>query len=391
MRGVRGCVSASDPQAAGFNKHPYTVKTVDECLNVATRGGVMCGPDEKAQCSYFIFTNRTIDDKLREADTQYQRGNVSEAVRHLQQAWAAMSPADRKNELLKAEKTPGVFLNGFCQWVLKQTDAMNQLRQNVSAQVIPLPLEGNCWVGGQSVLQDPNVILSEDASTQRGACKYNLFEVPPLGTEGGNAQQKMINMYKRRVAQERKQVDEVKKRLMQNEVALRIAEGNVNPIDMLVEARQVEKDLQLEQKRQPFKKALLDQKARLEKNIAGTKLFNFALDTAKEASGAASQLVAEKKNVVSKLESDINNITWSLDKTNQDERLQNQIATTLGILIVLFILLVVAIIVYYMIGDKAATNVVKSAIPKNSNVVRNLFKSNVKPSVDQSVFGSLFS
>jgi hypothetical protein len=372
FQGVAGCVTSTDPVAAGFNKHPYSVKTVDDCLDVAKRGGVMCGPDKNAQCAYFIFTNRTIDDKLREADIQHKNGNDKNAIlNYLLPAWTSMPVAQRKQELLIAEKTPERFLNGFGGWVTSNPQYMSFFKEMANDTQRPLPLEGNCWVGGHSVTTDqndpsksnPNIIFSDAPvvgeilpgggvmSSTGGSCKYNLFEVPAKDVGGAHAQQKIINTYHRRVARQKKQLEDVKKKLKQDMIALEVAQKHTRPEAMIAEVYAIEQDMRREERRKPYKEAVQKSQQQLSSNIKDAKVFNYLAKTTSDALKTSDDLLGEKKDVVHKLNADIDNINWSLEKTNRQEILQNKITTTLGILILLFVALCVGLLIYYLVYE----------------------------------------
>lgn len=355
-KGVRGCVTASDPEQAGFTKHRFTARSIDECADIARKGGIMC---EGGNCSYFAFTSRTIDDKLREAKNQNDNGNPQVAILYLQQAWKSLDQSARKAEMLKAEKLPASFLNGFGAWAAKNPEILQRLRDGINDSVMPLPLEGNCYVGGGNIVNDPHnknnpnphIVLSDEMGgfTSAASCKYDLFELPPSGTLGANVQQKMINMYKRRVARQKKQVEEIKKKLEKDQIALRVAQKHTRPEEMIAEVVAIEKDMKIQEKQKPYINALTETKESLHKSLEGAKLFNYVAKTTNSAVESSNKLLNAKKNVLHKLDADIDNLSWSLQKTSDQEHLQNKITTTLGILVVLFVALCIALLIYYLL------------------------------------------
>lgn len=387
FQGARGCVTASDPEVAGFSKYRYTTRSIDDCADIAKRGGILCGSDPNAHCSYFIFTSRTLDDKLREADTQYNSGNVKLAMTYVEQVWRSLSRKARDEELLLAEKMKERFLNGFGRWVADDPQLLQRLKDLQDVAVTPLPMEGNCFVGGPSVINDPQdkskpnpyVILSDEDYGMRSAstCRFNLFELPPDGTPGRDIQQQMVNMYIRRVAKERKQLEDIKNKLKKDQIALQVAQRQKRPEAMIAEIYAIEKDMKAQKQKEPYLKEIKKKKDALEKSLKGAKLFNYVAQTTNSAVQNSSERLKEKKDVLHKIDADINNINWSIQKNSNQEKLQNKITTTLGILIVLFIALCVALLIYYTIYEKAG--------PKTGSSVL------AKPNSNAGLFGSMFT
>lgn len=415
-KGVRGCVTASDPAAAGFFKYPYTTKSENECLKNARLSGVLCGPKNKGSCSYFIFTNRSIDDKLREGNIQHKNGDNESAIQYFKQAWRSLTKAQRQQELnlVRVHNKPERFMNGFGGWIAKtrgqKTDYFQEFVNSSGEETVPLPLEGNCWVGGSSVLDsptnpnkpNPHILLSEEVVNnpdKKAACKYNLFEVPP-DVPGLSSQEQMIRMYKRRVSKDSRQLNELQKKIRNNKIALQIAKKNTKPWEMIAEAVQIQKDMEREARLKPHKEAALSEKKTLEKNLGTAKVYNLVSKMTNHAVNSSSKLVNEQKKVDRKIKADIENINWSLEESNRQEALQNKITTTLSILIVLFVILCVGLLIYYMMYEKPGGSPVNS-LNKTSNgkygVIKNIFsKKSPKGGVpgvgsDKSAINSIFS
>jgi len=390
-KGVRGCVTASDPVAAGFFKYPYTTRSEKDCLEKARISGVLCGPQNNGTCSYFIFTNRSIDDKLREGNIQHEAGNDEAALQYFMQAWRSLTKAQRQQEvnIVVRNKQPDRFMNGFGGWIAKtrgqKTDYFKRFTDSLAEKTTPLPLEGNCWVGGSSILDDPvdsnkpnpHVLLSEEAAgnpEKQAACKYNLYEVPP-DVPGLNSQQQMMRMYKRRVSKDRRELQNLQKRLRDNQIALKIAEKSTTPWEMIAEAVQVQKDMEQEARLKPHREAAKGQKQALEKNLKTAKLFNLVSKMTNHAVSSSNKLVNQQKQAAHKIKADIANINWSLEEANRQEALQNKITTTLGILIVLFVILCVGLLIYYMMYEKPGGSSAVSTSARNtqSGVISNIF------------------
>lgn len=370
-KGVRGCVTANNPESIGFHKVPYSVRSIDDCMNIAKKSGIICDPNNQT-CSHFIFSNRTLDDKLREGQKHFEEGNIDNALNIHQQAWRAMSPQERKNELLIAEKSPDRFMAGFGHWIAKDPKYLHQFRSTQNSDTQPLPLEGSCFIGGNKVMDSNDVVLSEEMGMSSKNCRYNLFEVPT--GENGNAQQQMVNMYKRRLASDKKQLEDLKEKLRKDQIALEIAQKHNNPVDMIVEAKKIETDMKNESVLKPYKDSLVKMKRDLENHIKNSHMFNYINDVTSDALQNSKKLVTEKEKVNSKITSDINNINWSLEEANRQEQLQNKITSTLSIIIVLFVFLVVGLITYYMIYEKPGMGMnIKPKVKTDSNVISNIF------------------
>jgi hypothetical protein len=378
-KGTAGCVSASDPEDAGFTRHRFTSRSIDDCANIAKKGGIMCSG---GTCSYFVFTSRTIDNKLREAKAEHDKGNQKTALAYLIQAWKSLNPDIRKDELLKAEKVPGSFLNGFGLWATKNSEVMNQLKRTENDPTMPLPLEGNCYVGGADVISNPSVHLSSelDGMSSAETCKYSLFELPGDQTKGNNIQQKMVNMYKRRVAKQKKDLENMKKKLMKDQVALEVAQKNTTPSAMIAEIYLIEKDLKEQEKKKPYLDKIREKKSKLEQSLQGAKLFNYMADTTKKAIYSSNKLLKEKKNALQKLKADIDNINWSIQKTTSQEHLQKMITVSLSIIAVLFVVLCTSLLIYYLVFKakgspfaslQASSNSLKNA-KNNSSALKSL-------------------
>jgi tetratricopeptide (TPR) repeat protein len=355
-KGVRGCVIASDPSTIGFVKYPYLTRSMEECLEKARNSKILCSHDGKRNCSYFIFANKTFDDMLREGNIQYKNGNIDKALKIFYEAWLSLDPIERENELAIAKQNPGRFLDGFGGWIAKNNKHLKKFINVKSDNVKKLNSKGKCWVANSDVLNDkdtgkPNnqIILSDEVtSSTQNKCKYNLFEVPPNNVSGETISKQMVNMYKRRVAQKKKEMERIKNQLKKDKIALQISEKHTEPWNMIAEAVQVEKDLKRQEKIEPYRRKLLQVNNSITDAVEKTKIVKNFDKLADKAVKSTGKLVKQEKRKIHKLSSDINNINWSLNKNNQQEILQNKIMSSLSIIIIIIVALIVFVGIYYM-------------------------------------------
>jgi hypothetical protein len=407
-QGVYGCITM-EPSKAGFHRFPHAVDTIESCLRAAEQSGLYCGKDAndtKAKCHYFSYSGMTADDYLKEGKKLYENGNKKAAFTIFFQVWKSYSPEIKKNYL---ETPSSRFMAPYGgEWLLKEFK--KEFEKTASDAPVPLPVQGTCWVGGSQIMKDPNnlnlpnpyLIIPEEGNleqqNQKGPCKYNLYEVP-LGENGSSVQDKIINMYQRRVSKTGKELQKIKEKLIAEKVALQIAQKHVDPIDMLIEAKQVEKDINLSKKTKPFVSNIKEKQKQMKNALGSLKAMNEVSKASTSAAQSSQQLLQERKKVLHKIDADINNINWSLKETSRQTSLQNKISTTLGILIILFVALCVSLFIYYSFRSSDALGKIGSSAAKisdaRSTVIDNIFglgKKNKPPgSATKSAINKIFS
>lgn len=387
-----GCTTSSNAVDSGFIPFSEVVAKVDsmeDCLRKAEEHGQMCSeqnPSGEKSCSYIMYSNGNVYDLLRDADQEYRKSknaqSASQAKRYrlkslkaFEKIWLGLTPAERKEQL--SESSGVSFLYGYAPWIAKNKSDMRFFEENADAPRIPLVLNNKCWIGGKKVLNSGHIKLVDMNSSMRKnpMCKHPVYLVP--SADGGNYQERLHAYYKQK---EQESVDRLRKAKIEAKTSRAMAEfvnknSGAGIFNLFQKARETKAKVEVDAVTEDTVKEIKRNLQVMKNKNKYLRMIQELKETTQKGLDHQKKEEARKKKILQKMDADLQNLNWSLNKSQDNEILRNQITTTLGFIVILLAVLCVAGLIYYLMGDRIVSSFVKR------NVVGAIFSNASKTKV----------
>lgn len=400
-----GCVETTNAREAGFipfSDISDSTNTIEQCIQKAEEHGKLCAENSKnndPRCSYIVYDNGSIYDNLREADSIYQKYSSSHDIdqknRYLNNAldlfrkiWLSLSVEERKKQL---SDNGGIrFMYGYAPWIKKNNNFMKFFIDNQNSKRIPIKLKNTCWIGGNKVIDKGfTKLIDFESNNKNPKCKYNLYLIP--GTEGNNYKDRLFAHYKQIANQHKEKAKKAEIKAKTSDAMAKFINesGDLDIFSLFNKAKNTKSKIELDMTTKDTRNSIKNYVQKMKDKEEHIQMINSLGQIANKAFDNHSTIISEKKKVLKKMNADIQNMNWSLEENKSKENLQHKITTTLGIIIILFVILCVTMIIYYLIGG---TKLFKQVSSKTqSNVLDNIFgKSSVINKKSSKVLANIF-
>lgn len=385
-----GCVTKHDIHDTGFI--PFSdmvpIKNVEECILKAETYGNLCSENKNTtdnKCTYVAYQDGRVIDLLREADSIYQKAlncqtkdeknnYIMQSLQKFRDIWLNYSPSDRNKQLDIKSGIP--FLDNYAPWIKKNNTYMTFFKNNKDATRKPIPMKNLCWIGGKNVLDTKYTELvnfDNKNKNKNPKCKYGLYIVP--GAEGENVSNRLKKYYQQIADENKKKADEAAKKAKTSYAMAQFINdpktANMDLHSLFAAAQHTKTKLERDAATQDVRKSIDTNIASINDKENIVKMYNSLADTSRIAINRNIDLVKDKQKISQKMDSDLQNLNWSLEESHNKEKLQNKITTSLGIIIILFACLCVGLMVYYSIIDSDFINNIKNKT--NKGMINKLF------------------